>query len=78
MPRTGGNFEGKRHAKCGMPLFLISIAIFSFIGRWTLDALVNYNIPQLCMPAVPRRAVRTVTTKRIISVQVFFFIGSTF
>ena len=25
------------------------------------------------MPAVPRRAVRTVTTKRIISVQVFFF-----
>ena len=54
--------------------FLISIAIFfSFIGRWTLDALVNYNIPQLCMPAVPRRAVRTVTTKRMISVQVFFF-----
>ena len=32
-----------------------------------------YNIPQLCMPAVPRRAVRTVTTKRMISVQVFFF-----
>ena len=34
---------------------------------------MNYIIPQLCMPAVPRRAVRTVTTKRIISVQVFFF-----
>ena len=33
-----------------------------------------YIIPQLCMPAVPRRAVRTVTTKRMISVQVFFFI----
>ena len=41
MPRTGRNFEGKRHAKGGMPLFFdFDCYFFSFIGRWTLDALV--------------------------------------
>ena len=34
---------------------------------------VRYTIPQLCIPTVPKSAVKTVTTNRIISVQVFLF-----
>ena len=45
MPRTGRNFEGKRHAKGGMPLFFdFDCYFFSFIGRWTLDALYPYGV----------------------------------